>query len=141
MGINSISELKGVITSGIQSINQYLGANPLVASATSGVIGAGIGASITAAAMRKTRRKTKKRKSKRRSGHSRKRRSKHYHHRRGKKTRRAGYHKKRGKIGFSHKQIHYTKNGQPYIILPSGKARFIKKSSSRRMKKRKGGYY
>lgn len=25
------------------------------------------------------------------------------------------------------KKIHYTKKGQPYVILPNGRARFIKK--------------
>ena len=39
------------------------------------------------------------------------------------------------------KQIHYTKHRQPYIILPSGKARFIKKSSAKRSRKLKGGRY
>ena len=41
----------------------------------------------------------------------------------------------------SHKRIRYTKNGQPYIILRSGKARFIKKSSSKRSHKKRGGRY
>ena len=46
-------------------------------------------------------------------------------------------------------KIYHTKNGQPYKILPSGKARFIKKGSAassgepakkkRRTKKRTGG--
>lgn len=39
------------------------------------------------------------------------------------------------------KRIRHTKKGQPYIILSSGKARFIKKSSAKSRKKRKGGYY
>jgi len=41
----------------------------------------------------------------------------------------------------SHKRIRFTKNNQPYIILKSGKARFIKKSSARNSRKRKGGRY
>lgn len=41
----------------------------------------------------------------------------------------------------SHRRIKYTKNNQPYIILKSGKARFIKKSSVRNSRKRKGGRY
>jgi len=41
----------------------------------------------------------------------------------------------------SHKRIRFTKHNQPYIILASGKARFIKKSSARVSKKRKGGRY
>jgi len=34
-----------------------------------------------------------------------------------------------------------TKNGQPYIILSSGKAKFITKSSARASRRRKGGRY
>lgn len=41
----------------------------------------------------------------------------------------------------STKRIRMTKNGQPYIILKSGKARFIKKTSARTSRKRKGGRY
>jgi len=41
----------------------------------------------------------------------------------------------------STRRIRFTKNNQPYIILRSGKARFIKKSSVARMRKRKGGKY
>lgn len=55
--------------------------------------------------------------------------------------------KKRHKTGRAHhtrrgsKQIHFTKNRQPYIILSSGKARFIKRSSVRRRRKLKGGTF
>jgi Flp pilus assembly protein TadB len=41
----------------------------------------------------------------------------------------------------SHRRIHRTKTGQPYIILASGKARFISKKSARLDRKRKGGKY
>jgi len=41
----------------------------------------------------------------------------------------------------STRRIRQTKNGQPYIILKSGKARFIKRSSARLSRKRKGGRY
>ena len=41
----------------------------------------------------------------------------------------------------STKRIRMTKNGQPYIILKSGKARFISKRSARLSRKRKGGRY
>lgn len=41
----------------------------------------------------------------------------------------------------STRRIRFTKNNQPYVILKSGKARFIKKSSVARMRKRKGGKY
>lgn len=41
----------------------------------------------------------------------------------------------------STKRIRMTKHGQPYVILKSGKARFIKKSSASRSRKLKGGRY
>ena len=41
----------------------------------------------------------------------------------------------------SRKKIRFTKNGQPFIILPSGKARFISKKSARIRKKRRGGFF
>lgn len=39
------------------------------------------------------------------------------------------------------RRIRYTKNRQPYIILRSGKARFISKKSARSSHKRIGGRY
>jgi len=41
----------------------------------------------------------------------------------------------------STKRIRYTKNGQPYVIMASGKARFIKKSGARNSHKKNGGRY
>lgn len=41
----------------------------------------------------------------------------------------------------SHRRIRYTKNNQPYIIMASGKARFISKKSVRTSRKRSGGKY
>lgn len=41
----------------------------------------------------------------------------------------------------SRRRIRYTKNGQPYVILASGKARFIKKIGAKRSHRRKGGRY
>ena len=38
------------------------------------------------------------------------------------------------------KKIYKTKKGQPYVLLASGKARFIKKVRATRMRKTKGGY-
>ena len=55
------------------------------------------------------------------------------------KKRKITKHHHRGKHRGT-KAIHITKKGQPYIILPSGRARFIKKSSASRMRKLKGGF-
>jgi len=41
----------------------------------------------------------------------------------------------------SHTRIRYTKNNQPYIIQPNGRARFISKSSVHNRRKRQGGSY
>jgi hypothetical protein len=41
----------------------------------------------------------------------------------------------------SQRRIRYTKTHQPYIILASGKARFISKKSAKSSYKRKGGRY
>jgi len=59
-----------------------------------------------------------------------------------KKRSTSAFKKRRAKAfrGASSKKIKFTKNGQPYILLKSGKARFIKKSSARLRKKRKGGF-
>jgi hypothetical protein len=41
----------------------------------------------------------------------------------------------------STRRIRYTKNGQPYVLMRSGKARFIKKKGARLSHRRKGGRY
>jgi hypothetical protein len=41
----------------------------------------------------------------------------------------------------SKRRIRFTKRGQPYIITAKGKARFIKMSSVKNSRKRKGGRY
>ena len=46
----------------------------------------------------------------------------------------------RAKKGAS-RRIRTTKKGQPYIILANGRARFIKKSSAKLARKRKGGFH
>lgn len=78
------------------------------------------------------KRKTIKRKRSRRSN-GRKRKTKR---RRYKYARTAGKRK-----DTSTRRIRQTKNGQPYIILASGKAKFISRRSARLSRKRKGGRY
>lgn len=109
-------------------------AQKTVGAAVLGVTAVGIGAGIVAAVKRK-KKNGRKRRRKKEARRRRKRKGKKVKHRtspRGKLTR----HRHRGT-----KQIHYTKNRQPYIILASGKARFIKKSSARTSRRRKGGRY
>jgi len=121
----------------------------IVANATNfiksniGTIGAGVGGvalggvlGYTAAKLVSSRKTSKKRKSK--SSSKRKRASSHSK----KRKRRNHYARTAGKRkDTSHKRIRMTKHGQPYIILASGKARFIKKSSARNSRRRKGGRY
>ena len=60
----------------------------------------------------------------------------------GKKKKHLKYARTAGKgKDTSTRRIRMTKNGQPYVILRSGKARFIKRSSARRSRKLKGGRY
>jgi len=47
----------------------------------------------------------------------------------------------RGGKDRSTRRIRMTKHGQPYVIMKSGKAKFIKKSSARASRRRKGGRY
>jgi hypothetical protein len=96
-------------------------ANPITSAV--GVGAAVVGGSVLGAAIIGTKAKKKTRKSTRRKSKTRK------HHRHSKTK-----HK-------STRRIHYTKKGQPYVYLANGRARFIKKSSARSSKKRKGGRY
>lgn len=126
MTINELSSTLGTINNGIGNITPTTAA--VIAGSTGLIVGAGAGAGVMALASGK---KTKKRKRK----------SKYKSTRTKKRTRKKKYNYTKRNKRISHKKIHYTKNKQPYIILASGKARFIKKSSSRRSKKLKGGYY
>jgi len=107
-----------------------LASNPIATGAAGLVLGAGAAAGV--AAIASSSKKSKKRKSK-------------SVRKRSSKSRRARYQKKPYTAGkrkdTSHRRIRYTKNNQPYIILASGKARFIKKSIVRSARKRKGGKY
>jgi hypothetical protein len=93
---------------------------------------AGTGAAITGFMLsrrKKTRKKAKKKTTKRKTTRKKRKPQPKY-------ARTAGKAKDR-----STRRIRMTKTGQPYIILKSGKARFIKKSSAKLSRKRKGGRY
>jgi len=79
----------------------------------------------------------RKKSSKRKSRNKNSRKKNNHNHKRGRYTpHTAGKGKDRSK-----KRIRYTSNGQPYIIIKGGKARFIKKSSAKRSHKQQGGKY
>lgn len=114
------------------SIADYAKSKPMAAS------GIAIGATGAAVLATTAIVKRKKRKSK---SYSKARKSKSRSKKRS-KSRKARYARTAGKRkDRSHKRIRMTKSGQPYIILKSGKARFISKKSARLSRKRKGGRY
>lgn len=116
-----------------QDILEFAKQNPLLTGATltgSAIALGGAGVVVTKSRSSK-KRKAKKNK---RRGITRKRRKSRSRGRRTPRT--AGRGRDR-----STRRIRYTKNRQPYVILSSGKARFIKKSSARKSHKLKGGRY
>jgi len=108
----------------------------IIVGAAAATVGAGVGIAATAlASSKKSRKRKSKAKIKRRRSNKRRvgrKRSRSY----------SGYARTAGKgKDTSHRRIRMTKNGQPYVILASGKARFIKKSSAKNSRRRKGGRY
>jgi hypothetical protein len=100
-----------------------------------GAAGIGIGAVLGGSAvyaLTKSRKKSKRKSVRKRNTKNRrsKTRKKKYY------PRTAGKRKDR-----STKRIRFTKTGQPYVLMASGKARFIKKSSAKNSRRRKGGRY
>lgn len=99
-----------------------------------GAAGLGVGAVLGGSAvyaLTKSKRKPKRKRARKRNPKNRrsKKRKKYY-------PRTAGKRKDR-----STKRIRFTKSGQPYVLMASGKARFIKKSSAKNSRRRKGGRY
>ena len=127
--LGNIMELKANANDFIQQNKTALAVGG--AGAAGIVVGGIIGAQLA-----KSSRSTKKKKSKRKATRKRSYKSRKVKKRSYRYARTAGKRK-----DTSHKRIRMTKNGQPYIILKSGKARFIKKSSARASRKRKGGRY
>lgn len=111
------------------SIDEFKNAIPSVISNNMGkiAVGAGvaaIGGGLVGAALVGTSRKKKTSRGRKRD---RKFISKQKHERRYKrKTKGKRYKSKKRKSSTRSKGVKYTKNGQPYIILSSGKAKFIK---------------
>jgi len=115
--------------------------NPLQ---TGVVLATGLGVGSTIGAQSVIKAIGNKRKSKRSKAARGRKRSKRVSHKRGRIKHRvsAKGKLKRHKVGHrGTKQIHYTKNGQPYKLLASGKARFISKRGAKMSKRRKGGKY
>jgi hypothetical protein len=119
-------------------IQQNIGKIGIGAGALAVGTGAGLAIGSTLGGGSKSRKKTtkKKKSSKRRLTPLQKRRKKII----ARKGRQTPY-TARGGRDRSTRRIRYTKNSQPYIILKSGKAKFISKKSARASRRRKGGRY
>lgn len=128
------SGVNSVITAGESALNSIT-----KQSATAAAVGAalGVGGALLATGGSKKKSTTSKKK-KSKSGRARDRRfkSKQKHEQRYKRKRKYKVYGKKGWVNpkkkkkksySSRKGVHYTKNGQPYILLRSGKARFIKR--------------
>jgi ribulose kinase len=146
-GISDLQNgLNTVVSNGINSINNLSTTEVAIGSAITGAIvgGVAVGAVTAIKKRKKAKSKTSKKNIKRKSKRKLKFGSKAYRkkylgkHRRHKQKQPHTAGKRRD---TSHKRIRYTKNNQPYIILSNGRARFIKKSSAKSSKKRKGGRY
>lgn len=113
------------------AIIDFISENPLKSAAIA-TTGAVLASGAVALAVRKKKSKKRTKKSSRKTRTRRK----------SKKTRRRHTPRTAGKgKDRSTKRIRYTKNGQPYVITRSGKAKFIKKTSAKRSRKLKGGRY
>lgn len=111
--------------------------HPIATTVAAGTVGAAVIGGTAFAVARSRSSKSKKSSKKKTKKTTKKRKRKTKKKRRGRYTpHTAGKGKDR-----STRRIRYTKKGQPYVIMKSGKARFIKKSSAKRSHKIKGGRY
>lgn len=123
------------INNGINAITSFVEENPIATAAGIGAVAVGagvVGAAVIGAASKKSSRKVRR---------------KIKHTRRGWKLDRKRFNKsQKWEVAYRRrkkraskpskrikgKKIHYTRKGQPYIILSTGKARFIKKRKGRK---------
>lgn len=127
-----ISSLQDGLQSTIGEVASFVTEHPVAVGA--GVAGAAaLGAGIVALASSRSKTKTKRKTGKKIKHTSRG--WKQDRARRSKQKWEVAYQKRKRKHksrrGNKRRGKHYTKNGQPYIILKSGKARFIKKTKRR----------
>jgi len=117
MGINNL----------IEGVTEAISNNPTAATLGGVAVGTALGVGGTLAVGALTKKRTKKR----RSSKSRRKHPRHQKIHQHYGLREVRIKKRSRKHHKSHSRrkggVHYTKNGQPYIILSSGKAKFIKK--------------
>ena len=133
----TLEEIKAGVVSLVGSAENFVKDN--IGAIGAGVGGVAVGSALGALAATtviKSRSSSSKPKSRK------KRRSVSRSHTKRKGKRKVRYARTAGKRrDTSSRRIRMTRKGQPYIILASGKARFIKKSSAHNSRKRKGGRY
>jgi len=118
------------LTGGIESVEKFVSEKPLgTAAIGAGILVIGTGVAIAAVSGSKSKRKTSKRGRKR----DRVFKSKQKHERKYKRKKKYKVYGKKGWIkpkkssSSKRRKVYYAKKtGQPYILLKSGKARFIK---------------
>lgn len=123
-----MDELQSGLSAGIGAVGEFISEHPIGTAVGVGVVGTGVVGGIIALSGKKS-----KKKSKRGSKRDRRFKSKQKHEQRYKRKRK---YKVYGKKGWIHPKkssskrrgkVYYArKTGQPYIILASGKAKFIK---------------
>ena len=129
-------ELQSSLVQGVGTASEFVRKNPVTSAV--GVGGGVLAGGAVIQIVRKARKKSAKAKAKPRKA----RRAKPKTRRKvSKKRKQRQPHTVGKRKDTSTRRIRFTKNNQPYVILASGKARFIKKSSVARMRKRKGGKY
>jgi len=129
--VDGLDSLKNGINGLIDKV-EGLSSTTMATAAGAAVLGTAItgGAIYLASKGEKKRAKTKKGRSRDRKFISKQKHEVAYQRRRrrkGKKTYGKRYKTKHSKKSRKRRGVHYTKNGQPYKILKSGKARFIKR--------------
>ena len=129
-------ELQSSMVQGVGGASEFIRKNPVTSAV--GVAGGVLAGGAVIQIVRKARKKSAKAKAKPRKTRKAKSRTRR---KVSKKRKQRQPHTAGKRRDTSTRRIRFTKNNQPYVILASGKARFIKKSSVARMRKRKGGKY
>lgn len=129
----------------LNDLKNIIVAKPGTAAAIAGgtVLAIGAGTALAVAGSRKkksTRKKTRSRRKRKKTKKKLTARQKYVRKIKKRKGRQSPY-TAGARKDRSRRRIRYTKNGQPYVLMASGKARFIKKSSAKRSRKLKGGRY
>ncbi len=130
--MGALDGLQNGITNAVNEIEGVIGNNPIAAVGGAVAVGALGGAIVGSIVSSKTSNSKTRKRSRKKITHTR-RGWKQDRARRSKQKWEVAYRKRKAKKKKSYsrsskrKGKHYTKNGQPYIILASGKARFVKK--------------